>query len=122
MIQTRQLRAYHPNIHYISALFYYKKEFAVKFSKITNLIFLDDKYHCKVRKLRFPVTVVDRRKKIIVSKDITFAVVNHDFTKTEIIPSVAMICNIPDSINSDFYTEKVHIGLKDLIFQSFSPL
>jgi hypothetical protein len=48
MIQTRQLRAYHPNILYVSALFRYEKEFAVKFRNIANLVFLDDKHRCKV--------------------------------------------------------------------------
>ena len=58
----------------------------------------------------------------MVSKDTTFVVADHDFTKTGIIPSVAMICNIPESINGDFYAGKVHIGLKDPIFQPSSPL
>ncbi|PKC73252.1 hypothetical protein RhiirA1_523393 [Rhizophagus irregularis] len=44
MVQTRQLRASHPDIHYASALFRYEKEFSVKFRKITNLVFLDDKH------------------------------------------------------------------------------
>jgi len=44
MIQTRQLRAYHPDAHYASALFRYEKEFAVKFRRITNFVFLDDKH------------------------------------------------------------------------------
>ncbi|CAG8760024.1 6397_t:CDS:2, partial [Rhizophagus irregularis] len=47
---------------------------------------------------------------------------DHDFTKTGIIPSVAMICDIPESINIDFYAGKVCIGLKDPIFQPSSPL
>jgi hypothetical protein len=33
-----------------------------------------------------------------------------------------MICNIPESINGDFYSGKVNIGLKDPIFQPSSPL
>ena len=33
-----------------------------------------------------------------------------------------MICNIPELINGDFYAGKVHIGLKDPIFQPSSPL
>src|SRR6266540_392748 len=122
MIQTRQLRAYHPNAHYASALFCYEKEFAVKFHKITNFVFLDDKYRYKVGEPGFPVTAVERGKKVVVNKDTTFAVADHDYTKTGIIPSVAMKCNIPESINGDFYTEKVHIGLKDSIFQPSSPL
>ncbi|RGB40509.1 hypothetical protein C1646_753232 [Rhizophagus diaphanus] len=41
--------------------------------------------------LEFFIAAVERGKKVVVSKDITFAVVDHDFTKTGIIPSVAMI-------------------------------
>src|SRR6266540_1739988 len=122
MIQTRQLRAYHPDAHYASALFCYEKEFAVKFHKITNFVFLDDKHRCKVGEPGFPVAAVERGKKVVVNKDTTFAVADHDYTKTGIIPSVAMKCNIPESINGDFYTGKVHIGLKDPIFQPSSPL
>jgi len=122
MVQTRQLQAHHPDVHYASALFRYEKEFAVKFRGITNLIFLDDKHRCKVGEPGFPVAAVERGKKVVVSKDTTFAVADHDFTKTGIIPSVAMICNIPESINGDFYTGKVNIGLKDPIFQPSSPL
>ena len=92
------------------------------FRKITNLIFLDDKHRCKVGEPGFPVAAVERGKKVVVSKDTTYAVADHNFTKTGIISSVAMICNIPESINGDFYAGKVHIGLKDPIFQPSSPL
>ena len=88
MIQTRQLRASHQDVHYASALFRYEKEFSVKFRKITNLIFLDDKHRCKVEESGFPVAAVERGKKVVVSKDTTFAVADHG-----IIPSVAMVCN-----------------------------
>ncbi|CAB5394997.1 unnamed protein product [Rhizophagus irregularis] len=121
MIQTRQLRAYHSDVHYASALFRYEKEFAVKFRNIANLIFLDDKHHCKVGEPGFPVAAVERGKSVVVGKDITFAVADHDFTKTGIIPSV-VICDIPESINGNFYRGKVHIGLKNPIFQPSSPL
>ncbi|GBC02254.1 hypothetical protein RclHR1_04520007 [Rhizophagus clarus] len=122
MVQIRQLRAFHPDVHYASALFQYEKEFAVKFRKITNLIFLDDKHRCKVGESGFSVAAIEREKKVVVSKDTTFAVADHDFTKMGIIPSVTMICNIHESINGDFYAGKVHIGLKDPIFQPSSPL
>ncbi|CAG8621838.1 11761_t:CDS:2, partial [Scutellospora calospora] len=73
-----------PNTHYASAIFHYKKEFAPE----------------------FPVAAVERGKKVVVSRNTIFAVANHDYTKTGIIPSVTMICNIPESINSDFYAGK----------------
>ncbi|CAG8654999.1 543_t:CDS:2, partial [Scutellospora calospora] len=122
MVQTCQLRAYHQDTHYVSALYRYKKEFAVKFREITNFVFMDDKHHCKVREPEFPVAAVERGKKVVVSRETTFAVADYDYTKTGIIPSVTMICNIPESINGDFYTGKVRIGLKDPIFQPSSPL
>ncbi|CAB4425839.1 unnamed protein product [Rhizophagus irregularis] len=100
MVQTRQLRAFHPDVHYASALFRYEKEFAVKFKKITNLIFLDDKHRCKVGEPGFPVAAVEEERKSYVT----------------------MICNIPESINDNFYEGKIHIGIKDPIFQPSSPL
>ncbi|CAG8782693.1 15632_t:CDS:1, partial [Rhizophagus irregularis] len=112
----------HQDAHYASALFRYEKEFAVKFREITNMIFLDDKHRCKVGEPGFPVAAIERGKKVVVSKDTTFTVADHDFTKTGIIPSVVMICDIPESINGDFYVGKVRIGLKDPIFQPSSPL
>ncbi|GES75998.1 hypothetical protein GLOIN_2v1880501 [Rhizophagus clarus] len=63
----------------------------------------NDKYRCKVGKPSFPVAAIERGKKVIVNKNTTFAVVNYDFTKTEIISRVTIICNIPESINVNFY-------------------
>ena len=57
MVQTRQLRADHPDVHYASALFRYEKEFAVKFQKITNLVFLEP---------GFSVAAVKRGKKLFL--------------------------------------------------------
>ncbi len=122
MIQTCQLRAYYPDVHYTSALFCYEKKFAIKFHEIINFIFLDDKHHCKVGEPGFPVAIVKRGKKVVINRDTTFEVADHNYTKTGIIPSVVMICNIPESINGDFYVGKVHIRLKDPIFQPSSLL
>ncbi len=83
---------------------------------------MDDKHRCKVREPRFPVAAVEREKKVVVSRDTIFTVADYDYTKTGIIPSVAMICNIPESINGDFYAEKIRIRLKDPIFQPSSSL
>ncbi len=50
------------------------------------------------------------------------AVADHDFTKASVVPSVAMICSIPSDTTSSFYTGQVHVGIKDAIFESSSPL
>ena len=50
------------------------------------------------------------------------AVTDHDFTKASVIPSVAMICNIPPDGTGSFYAGQVHVGIKDAIFEPSSPL
>ncbi|CAG8442561.1 3552_t:CDS:1 [Scutellospora calospora] len=122
MVQTRQLRANHPNSHYASAIFQYEKEFAIKFRNITTLVFLDDKHRCKIGEPGHPIAAVERGKRVIVGKDTTFAVSDHDFAKAGMVPSVTMFCDIPETIDGDFYRGKVCIGLKDPIFQPSTPL
>ena len=122
MIQIRQLRCDHIDAHYASALFRYLKELAIKFRDNTWLIFLDDKHRCKIGEPGSPVAAIERGKQVIVSKNTTFVVSDHDFTKCSLIPNVSMICNIPISIDNSFYRGKVHIGLKDLVFQPSNSL
>jgi len=122
MIQIRQLRCDHIDTHYASALFRYLKELAIKYRNDTWLIFLDDKHRCKIGEPGSPVAAIERGKQVVVSKNMTFIVSDHDFTKCSLIPSVSMICNIPVSINDSFYRGKVHIGLKDPIFQPSNSL
>ncbi|RIB27039.1 hypothetical protein C2G38_2161560 [Gigaspora rosea] len=44
----------------------------------------------------FPVAAVERDKQVVISKNSTFTVGDHDYTKAGIVPSVTMICDIPD--------------------------
>ncbi|GES92876.1 uncharacterized protein LOC109590753 [Rhizophagus clarus] len=77
---------------------------------------------CKVGEFEFPVAAVECGKQVIVAKNETFAVGDHDFTKYSLIPSVMMICDVPNNIKDSFYKGKVKIGLKDAIFQGSSSL
>lgn len=61
-------------------------------------------------------------KQVFVAMEKTFAVGDHDFTKASIIPSVALQCAIPDSILTTFFQGKVHVGLKNAVFEPSSPL
>ncbi|GBC02025.1 hypothetical protein RclHR1_44120001 [Rhizophagus clarus] len=83
---------------------------------------MDDKHQCKVGKPGYPVAAVERGRQVIVSKNKTFYVADHDFMKCDIIPSVTMICDIPCTIEESFYKEQVYVGLKDSIFQPSDPL
>lgn len=60
-------------------------------------------------------------KKSLVGRDSTFQVRDHDFTRMSIIPSVCFAINIPDSIDSSWYTGRVFVGLKEAVFVPSSP-
>ena len=123
MIQLRQLRKTHVDSHYCAALFRYLKEFAIMFRPYCSLVFMDDKHKCKVGEPGLPVAAVERGKKVIVTTSgKKFAVADHDFTKFAIIPSVTMICDIPENIDGSFYRGQVLIGLKDAALEPSSPL
>ena len=69
------------------------------FKAHTTLVFMDDKHHCKVGEPGLPVAAVDQGKQVVVSATgKRFSVADHDFTKCSIIPSVTVVCEIPDSI------------------------
>ncbi|PKK64053.1 hypothetical protein RhiirC2_788029 [Rhizophagus irregularis] len=98
MVQARQLRCNHEDLHYASALFRYQKEMAILLRMNSWLIFMDDKHRCKVGEPEYPVAAVERGRQVIVSKNKAFKVADHDFTKC------------------------VYISLKDPIFQPSDSL
>lgn len=55
---------------------------------------------------------------MLVSTDISFSVADHDFTKAKIVPSVTLLCSLPEKITDSFYSGKVCVTLKDGIFES----
>jgi hypothetical protein len=122
MVQSRQLRIQHPDTHYASAIFRYLKEMAILLKEDSLLIFMDDKHRCKVGEPGFPVAAVERGKQVLVSLKTKFTIADHDFTKCGIIPSVTMLCDIPNNIDESFYRGQVYVGLKDPIFQPSDPL
>jgi len=67
------------------------------------LVFLDNKYHCKIEKLGHPIAAIEREKQVVITTNETFAVSDYDFTKCNLILSVIMLCNISDNIKGSFY-------------------
>lgn len=123
MIQLRQLRKDHQDSHFCAAIFRYLKEFSIQFREHCSLFFLDDKHRCKVGEPGLPVAAVERGKKVVVSTNgKKFAVADHDFTKMSIIPSVTVLCDIPNNIDESFYRGQVFVGLKDAALEPSSPL
>lgn len=121
MVQSRQLHADHPDNHYCAAIFKYLKELAITFYEHTTLVCLDDKHNIKVGEPGFPVAAIDLGKQVLVGINTSFEVGDHDFTKTKLTPSVALVCDVPNSISESFYRGKVIVTLKDAVFQPSSP-
>eukprot|EP00117_Sycon_ciliatum_P002691 scpid45083/ scgid7803/ len=122
MVQARQLGHNHVDGHYAAAQFRYLKEFAVMFRDVCTLVSLDDKHMLKVGEPNFPVAAVDRGKAVLVSKDVAFVVADHDFTKVKLVPSVALVVDIPESVCDSFYRGQVIVSLKEAAFQPSSAV
>ena len=50
-----------------------------------------------------------------------FEVGDHNFTKFSIVPSVALIVDIPKDIHESWYRGQVMVGFKDAAFEASSP-
>lgn len=53
-------------------------------------ISLDDKHHIKISEPGFSVAAAECGKRVIVSIQNEFVVVDHDFTKFSLVPSVVL--------------------------------
>ena len=122
MVQARQSKKNHVGSHYASSLFYHEKEFSLKYQSHEDFIGMDDKHVCKVGELGYPVAAVERGKAVIVSKDQSRQVGDHDFCKVSITPCVTLILDLPESIMGSFYREEVYVGVKETCFEPSSPL
>ena len=71
---------------------------------------------------RVPVAAVERGKSVLVAKDMSFSVADHDFTKVKVIPSVSLLCDMPEDIGGSFYSGNVTVCLKEAAFSPSSPL
>ena len=103
IVQARQLRKFHPDAHYASALYRYLRSLAVKFSSSCTFVSLDDKHHCKVGEPNYPVAAVERGKAVLVSLDKAFTVSDHDFTRFSLVPSVDLLMDIPATPDDSFH-------------------
>ena len=122
MIQQRQFRNDHEDSHYTAALFRYQREYAIRLRDYCELVCVDDKHIVKIGEPGCPVAAAEQGRQVIVSKGTTFEVSDHDFTKFSIIPSVALIVNIPEVIADSWYRGQVSISLKDAAFEPSSAI
>ena len=70
----------------------------------------------------FPVAAAERGRKVIVGLNSSLQVGDHDFTRFGIIPSVCFLVDIPETVESSWYTGQVVVGLKESCFEPSSPV
>ena len=69
-----------------------------------------------------PVAAAERGRRVLVSRNSSFEVGDHDFTRFSIVPSVCFVIDIPETIDGSWYTGKVLVGLKEATFEPSSPI
>lgn len=121
MVQARQFRKDHEDAHYAAAIFRYQRELAVKFREQSVFVCMDDKHRVKVGEPNYPVAAAERGRRVLIRKNQTFEVADHDFTKFSLIPSIQLAVDIPNDIAESWYSGKVFVGLKEGAFEPSSP-
>ena len=122
MVQSRQLRKSHEDAHYAAALFRYERQMAVTFKNHSIFACLDDKHRVPVGEPSYPVAAVERGKRVIVARNQSFMVADHDFTRFSLVPSVYFFVDIPEEISASWYTGQVIVNLKEGSMEPSSPL
>ena len=104
-IQRHQMHSEHQDSKYAYVYYTYLKDFAIKYKDHTMLAFLDDKATIPVGKPSQAVsTNVRAHDRSLRTNDVTIIALDHDWKVCRLIPSVVLICDIPDSIRDSFLT------------------
>ena len=122
MAQSRQPSHEHVDQHYCAALILMLKVFCVKHRQCVTLVDLDGKHACKVGEPNYPVAAVDRGGKVLVAENTVFVLGDHDFTKAELIQSVTLLVDIPESATASCYKRTVNVCPEEAALQPSSPL
>lgn len=98
------------------------REYAIMVRDYCMSICLDDKHKVKIGEPDCPVASAERGRQVPMEISQSLQAGDHDFTKFGIIPSVAFVLDIPDDIESSWYTGDVYVGIKNTVFEPSSPL
>ena len=69
-----------------------------------------------------PLAAVERGRRVLVNRNASFEVSDHDFSKFSVIPSVTLLVDIPNEISDSWYRGRVNVTLKEAAFEPSSPL
>ncbi|XP_045162284.2 uncharacterized protein LOC123527081 [Mercenaria mercenaria] len=122
-VQTRLARVSHPDAHYVAAYYKYLKHFCVMFKEYTHFVCLDDKSIVPVGEPGIPIStgVRGHNKVMTPSTGPKLVAADHDFHVAGIVPSVALVTDIPDCADDSFFQGNVYVTCKDKVFQASTP-
>ena len=122
MVQRRQMRSEHPDSKYAYVYYTYLKELAVKYRENTMLVFLDDKATIPVGEPKHAIsTNVRAHNRSLGSENLVIEALDHDWKLYGLVPSVVLVCDIPDSITASFITGKPFVTTKEKVFEKSTP-
>ncbi len=86
------------------------------------MVCLDDKHRMKVGEPGFPVAAAERGRRVLVRVGSSFEVGDHYFINFSMVPSVALVNEIPGDVASSWYDGNVFVSLKNAAFEPSSPM
>ena len=122
MVQKWQFIREHVDSHYCAAIFRYMWEYAIMYKDSALFACLDDKHRIKCGEPGYPVAAAERGLRVVVSKNESFHVGDHDFCKFSIVTSVSLLIDIPESMEHSWYEGQVYVAYKDAVHEPSSPL
>ena len=122
-VQSRLVRAEHPDSKYVAVQYKYLKHFAVKFREYCLMICLDDKANVPVGEPGRPQAtgVWGHNHSLASLEGPNLSALDHDFHLAGIVPSVAFVLDLPGNPLDSFFNGGVFVTCKDKIIEQSSP-
>ena len=121
MVQQQQWRKQHIDAHYCACIFRYLRECALLLRDFCVFACVDDKHRVKVGEPSCPVAAAERGRQVLVRSGTSFQVADHDFTRFSIIPSVALLVDMPDTISGSWNEGNVHVLVRTVLLNLHHP-
>ena len=119
-VQSRSLRKFSFDAHYMNAFFKYLKSLAVLYRPLLDLFCLDDKNNIKVGPAGHPISSLMRNKKVLVLEGNVPLALDHDYGFMKLSPSVFLRVSVPDTLEGSFYNGTVSVVNRDVAFDPSS--
>ena len=118
MVLGRQMQSEHPDSKYAFLYYIYLKEFVVNFIENAILTFHDDKAIIpEGEPLHAISTNVKMHNRSFGVENVVIKALHHDWNACGLVPSIALVCEIPDSIKSSFITGTPYSITKEKVFE-----